>query len=232
MNPITSTLNALAVALLVFLSTGCATSNKAAFDSELFKAGTLVYADDFEGAFNRERWGSSGRDKQIKDGQLTVTPKFTSKKEAMEALKRDHHLGLEPIAHLNQIPERFVCHLRYKFEKQELAPGRPVLQIGHHMIKLNYLEGGGHRVTLPQGPAFNEPGSGMKLNEWIDLVIEYQLGTIRLSVNGYSKTYEHQNITIINEKDKHGPRFTFKGGEGCRIVFDSVQLWEAEQNKE
>lgn len=58
MNPITSTLNALAVALLVFLSTGCATSNKAAFDSELFKAGTLVYADDFEGAFNRERWAA------------------------------------------------------------------------------------------------------------------------------------------------------------------------------
>jgi len=72
----------------------------------------------------------------------------------------------------------------------------------------------------------------MKLNEWIDLVIKYQLGTIRLSVNGYSKTYEHQNVTIINEKDKHGPRFTFKGGEGCRIVFDSVQFWEAEQNKE
>lgn len=232
MNQNASALKAFTFALLVLLSAGCATSNKAAFDSKLFTTATLVYADDFEGEFNRERWGSPGRDKQIKNGQLTVTPKFTSREEAMEALKRDHHLGLEPIVHLNKIPKRFFCQLRYKCVKKELAPGRPVLQIGHHMIKLNYLEGGGHRVTLPDGPAFTEPGSGMKLNEWIDLVIEYRLGTIRLSVNGYSKTYEHQNVTIINEKDKHGPRFTFKGGEGCRIVFDSVQLWEAEQNKE
>jgi len=231
LNQNASTLKAVTFALLVLLSTGCATSNKAAFDSELFTAGTLVYADDFEGAFNRERWGSPGRDKQIKDGQLTVIPKFTSREEAMEALKRDHHLGLEPIVHLNKIPEHFVCQLRYKFEKKAIAPGRPVLQIGHHMIKLNYLEDGGHRITLPNGPAFNEPASGMKLNEWIDLVIEYKLGTILLSVNGHSKTYEHENVTIINEKDKFGPRFTFKGGEDCRIVFDSVRLWETKTTR-
>jgi len=35
----------------------------------------------------------------IKDGKLIVTPQFTSREEAMKALKRDHHLGLEPVAH-------------------------------------------------------------------------------------------------------------------------------------
>ena len=198
------------------------------FKSELFKNGTLVYSDDFDGEFNRERWGAPTKDKQLKDGKLIVVAKFKSKEEAMKALRRDHHLGLEPVVHLNRIPERFVCHMRYKFDKTEFTPGRPSFQIGHHMIVLGYLEGGGHRIKLPDGPAFTEPESSMKLNEWVDLIIEYRLGTIRISVNGYSKTYEHEKVTIINEKDKLGPRFSLKGGPDCRILFDSVRLWKCE----
>ena len=198
------------------------------FKSELFETGTLVYSDDLDGEFNRERWGSSKKDKQIKDGKLVVTAQFKSKEEAMKALKRDHHLGLEPVVHLNRIPEAFVCHLRYKFQTEKLTPGRPSFQIGHHMISLGYLEGGGHRIKLPDGPSFTEPESGMKLGEWIDLVIEYKKGELVIGVNGKSKTYKHEAVTIINEKDKLGPRFTFKGGPNCQVVFDSVRLWKCE----
>ena len=60
------------------------------------------------------------------------------------------------------------------------------------MIVLGYLEGGGHRIKLPDGPTFTEPASGMKLNEWVDLVIEYRQGEIRVVVNGHDKTYKHQ----------------------------------------
>lgn len=194
------------------------------FQSELFKSGTLVYTDDFDGDLNRGYWGTKGT--KVVDGKLVIAPQFTNREEAMKKLKRDHHLGLEPVGHLNKIPEKFVCHLRFKVEKKELTPGRPSFQIGHHMIILGYLEDGGHRIKLPDGPTFMEPKSGMKLNEWVDLVLEYQLGAIRVSVNGYSKTYKHEKVTIINPKDKHGPRFSFKGGEGSKIVFDSVRLWD------
>lgn len=200
-----------------------------AFESQLFEKGMLIYSDDFDGEFHRERWGAPSKDKQQKDSKLVVGPKFKSKEEAMKALKRDHHLGLEPVVHLNKIPKQFVCHMRYKFEKPELTPGRPSFQIGHHMITLGYLQGGGHRVKLPDGPSFTEPESGMKLSEWVDLIIEYRLGTIRISVNGRSKTYEHEKVTIINEKDKLGPRFSLKGGPNCQIVFDSVRLWECKE---
>jgi hypothetical protein len=195
------------------------------FKSELFQSGTLVYSDDFDGELNGQYWGAPNG-KKIEDGKLVIGPLFTNKEEAMKKLKRDHHLGLEPVGHLNKIPEKFVCNLRFKVEKKELTPGRPSFQIGHHMIILGYLKGGGHSIKLPDGPVFTEPESGMKLNEWVDLVIEYQLGTVRFSVNGYSKTYKHDKVTIINPKDKLGPRFSFKGGEGSRIVFDSVRLWE------
>lgn len=200
-----------------------------AFRSELFKAGTLVYSDNFDDKYNIERWGAPKKDRQIKDGKLVVTARFKSKEEAMKVLKRDHHLGLEPVVHLNRIPKAFVCHMRYRFEAKKLSPGRPVLQIGHHMITLNYLDGGGHRIKLPNGPSFSEPSSKMKPGEWIDLVLEYRKGEIRIGINGRSKTYKHEAVTIINEKDKLGPRFTFKGGPDCRIVFDSVRLWKCEE---
>lgn len=215
-------------AILLF-KIGAHAADPPAFKSELFKTGTLVYSDDFESEINRERWGAPTKDKQIADGTLIVTQKFKSKEEAIKTLKRDHHLGLEPVVHLNRIPAKFVCHLRFRFETDKLSPGRPALQIGHHMIIFNHLEGGGHRIKLPHdGPAFNEPNSKTKLGEWINLILEYKPGKIRVSVNGHESIYEHENVTIVNEKDKQGPRFTFKGGPNCRIVFDSVRLWNCQ----
>ncbi len=196
-----------------------------AFESELFETGTLIYSDDFDGEMNRDFWGAP-KGKTIEDGHLVVNPEFKNAEEAMAKLNRDHHLGLEPVAHLNKIPEQFVCHLRYQFEKPGLTPGRPSFQIGHHMISLGIVAEGGHRVRLPNGTIFTEEDSEMALNEWIDLIIEYKKGTLVISVNGDSATYEDEGVTIINEKDQHGPRFTFKGGEGCRILFDSVRLWD------
>ena len=216
-------------ALLCLCTFDVCAADPPAFKSELFKTGTLVYSDDFDGEINRERWGAPTRDKQIAEGKLIVSAKFKSREEAMKVLHRDHHLGLEPVVHLNRIPEAFVCHMRYRFETDKLTPGRPSFQIGHHMIAFNYLEGGGHRIKLPDGTSFAEPKSGMKLGEWIDLVIEYRKGEITIGVNGYSKKYKHEAVTIINEKDKLGPRFTLKGGSNCRIVFDSVQLWKCEE---
>jgi hypothetical protein len=212
---------------ITFFCTLLANATDLAFKSQLFKTGALVYSDDFDGELNREYWGAP-KGKQLKDGKLIVAPLFKSKEEAIKALKRDHHLGLEPVAHLNRIPENFVCHLRYKFAKAELSPGRPSFQIGHHMIILGISKNGGHTIKLPDGPSFSEPESAMKLNEWIDLVIEYKKGTIRIEVNGQGKTYHHEKVTIINPKDKYGPRFSFKGGPGCQIFFDSVRLWKAE----
>lgn len=203
--------------------------DKLAFKSELFKTGKLVYSDNFDGEYNKARWGALKKDRQIKDGKLIVTARFKSKEEAMKVLKRDHHLGLEPVIHLNRIPKAFVCHMRFKFEKDKLSPGRPSFQIGHHMIVLNYLEGGGHRIKLPSGPTFSEPKSGAKLGDWVDLLIEYKKGEIKIGVNEFNKTYKHKAVTIINEKDKHGPRFSIKGGPNCRIVFDLVRLWNCEE---
>lgn len=125
-----------------------------------FKKGKLIYSDEFDGPLNPV-FGGQPKGKTIKDEILTVGPLFQSEEEAMKALKRDHHLGLEPVAHINLIPEKFVMHLRYQFAKPERTPGHPSFQIGDHMINLGIVKEGGHRVKLPDGPSFFEPESEM-----------------------------------------------------------------------
>ena len=56
------------------------------------------------------------------------------------------------------------------------------------------------------------------------MVIEYRKGELHMGINEHKKTYQHEAVDLINVKDKLGPRFTFKGGTDCRIVFDSVRL--------
>ena len=100
------------------------------------------------------------------------------------------------------------------------------------MISLGFTKEGGYKLSLPgeKRKTFSEPEAQMKINEWVDLVIEYEEGKILLKVNGHSRLYEHKQVTIDNKKDKHGPRFTFKSKDGTeeRIVFDYVRIWEAE----
>ena len=122
--------------------------------------------------------------------------------------------------------------MRYKVITDAIVTGRPSFQIGHHMMSLVYNKEGGYHLILPgeQKVRFSEPNAVMNINEWVDLIIEYQRGKMLLSVNGHSKVYEHKQVTMENKKDKHGPRFSFKSKEGTeeRIVFDSIRLWEVE----
>ena len=198
------------------------------FNSQLFSQGTLIYSDNFDGELNKDYLRA--KKMYLKDGHLIMTPQFKTKEEAMKKLKRDHHLGLGVVGHLNKVPEKFVLHMRYKFVTDALGPARPSFQIGHHMMTLSYNPEGGYKLVLPGETKvpFIEPNAEMKINEWVNLILEYQKGKMRLCVNGHNKVYEHEQVTIENKKDKHGPRFSFKSKEGLdeRIIFDAIKLWE------
>jgi hypothetical protein len=161
---------------------------------------------------------------------LIMAPRFESKEVAMKVLKRDHHLGLGVVGHLNNLPEKFILHMRYKVITDAIVPGRPSFQIGHHMMSLSYNKDGGYHLGLPgeKRVRFSEPNAEMKINEWVDLVIEYQKGKMLLSVNGHSKIYEHDQVSMENKKS--GPKFSFKSKDRIeeRILFDSIKLWEVE----
>ncbi len=195
------------------------------FKSTLFKKGELIYSDDFDMKHDQDhlRWGPNKGNRVIQNGELSIAPQFTDKETAMKKLKRDHHLNLGVVAHLNKLPKKFICHMRFKFVTPEITPGRPSFQIGHHMMSLSYNKGGGHKFKLTKGPTFTHSESNMKINEWVNLVIEYQEGRILVQVNDFTQIYENEKATM-----KDSDRFTFKSREGAdeRMVFDYIRLWK------
>jgi len=194
------------------------------FKSHLFEKGTLVYSDDFDGAFDRERWEPRTKNWKVKDGMLIGMPDYKNAEEAQKALGRDHHLGLGPVIRLNHLPENFVCHMRFKFEGGDYQAGRPKLDIGHHINNL-FFKKGGYSLKLSGGEIFNDSQSGFKLNEWTDLIIELKEGKLLIELNGRQRLFEHEQASM-NARDE----FTFKAldSPSSRLLFDYVRLWKAD----
>ena len=223
MNHVINTLAATLCSALVWL---CISITDAAdppsFKSELFKRGTLVYSDDFNEKLDRERWQPRTKTWQIKDGTLVGSPDYKNAQEAQKALGRDHHLGLSPVIRLNHLPPKFVLHMRVKFEGTAFAPGRPKFDIGHHINTLS-LTADGYSLKLHGGERFSGKAPDVRLNEWIDVILEFQEGKMWIGVNGTGRTIEHEQVSLEGRSE-----LTFKTFAAApnRMMFDSVRLWK------
>jgi len=195
-----------------------------AFESHWFKQGTLVYADDFDGKLDRERWRPRTKSWEVKGGILVGKPDYINEQEAMKALKRDHHLGLSPVIRLNNLPKKFVLHLRVKFEGTAFATGRPKFDIGHHINTVVFTEKG-YTLKLHGGQAFSSEAPGVRLNEWLDLVLEFEEGRMWISVNGKGRMIRDDQVSLMGRSE-----LTFKtfAASPNRIMFDSIKLWAIE----
>jgi hypothetical protein len=194
------------------------------FKSHLFEQGTLVYADDFEGELDRERWEPRTKNWKVEEGMLVGAPDYKNAEEAEKALGRDHHLGLGPVIRLNHLPESFVCHLRFKFEGETYQAARPKLDIGHHINKLFFRQSG-YSLKLSGGELIEDRQSGFELNEWTELIIEMKEGVLLIELNGHRRIFEHEQVSM-----KSRDEFTFKALDGAssRLLFEYVRLWKAD----
>ena len=195
-----------------------------AFESHLFKQGTLVYTDDFDGKLDRKRWQTRTKSWEVKDGILVGNPDYTNAQEAMDVLKRDHHLGLSPVIRLDNLPKKFVLHLRVKFEGKAFAIGRPKFDIGHHINTVVFTEKG-YTLKLHGGQASSSEAPGVRLNEWVDLVLEFEEGRMWISVNGKGQMIRDDQVSLMGRSE-----LTFKtfAASPNRIMFDSIKLWAIE----
>ena len=144
----------LSVSALALAFSSTLYAEEPAFESELFSGGTLLHSDDFDGEFNKEFWAPRTKSWEITDGTLVGKPDFDNAEEAMKALKRDHHLGLSPVIRLNQLPEKFVLHMRLKYEGTEFSLNRPKFDIGHHINLFAFTETG-YTLALHDGEAIH-----------------------------------------------------------------------------
>lgn len=218
---------AITFAAVVFsvLSPCTCAADPPSFKSHLFESGTLIYSDDFDGEFDRKRWEPRTKTWKVRGGMLIGVPDFRNAKEAEKALGRDHHLGLGPVIRLNRLPDKFVLHMRFKFEGDAFAPGRPKFDIGHHINSLFFTEDG-YSLKLSDGKRIQNSDSGFKLNEWIDAVVEFQEGELFIDFNGHQKHIRHDQVTM-----KSRDEITFKALESptSRLVLDYVRIWKADK---
>ena len=194
------------------------------FKSHLFEKGTLVYSDDFDDAIDRKRWGLRTKEWEVKDGKLIGIPSFKNAQEAQKALGRDHHLGLGPVIRLNKLPAKFVCSMRFKFEGEVYKPARPKLDIGHHINSLVFTKEG-YSLKLSGGKKFGAIKADSALNQWVEMIIEFEEGKLSIDINGRRKLFVNNQISM-NSRDE----FTFKALESpkSRLVFDYVRLWKVQ----
>ena len=213
-----------AAVLFFGLSPCTGAADPTAFKSRLFENGTLVYSDDFDGELDRERWEPRTKTWEIKDGTLIGSPDYKNAEEAQKALGRDHHLGLSPVIRLNHLPPKFVLHMRLKFEGNAFTPGRPKFDIGHHINTLS-LTADGFSLKLHGGERFSGKAPDVRLNEWVDVDLEFQEGVMWIGINGKGQTIQHEQVSLKGRSE-----LTFKTFATApnRIMFDSIRLWKVD----
>jgi hypothetical protein len=223
-NPLRGNTITFAAALFFGLSTCTRAADPTSFKSRLFENGTLVYSDDFEGELDRERWQPRTKTWQVKDGTLIGSPDYKNAEEAQKALGRDHHLGLSPVIRLNHLPPKFVLHMRVKFEGNAFTTGRPKFDIGHHVNILS-ITAEGYSLKLHGGEQFSGKAPDVRLNEWIDVVLEFQEGELWVGMNGKGQAIQHEQVSLKGRSE-----LTFKTFAAApnRIMFDSIRLWKVD----
>jgi hypothetical protein len=225
MKHMTNRFGAILCSALICIGTHIANAaDPPSFKSHLFEKGTLVYSDDFDGALDKKRWEPRTKSWEVKDGVLVGKPDYENAEEAMKALNRDHHLGMSPVIRLNQLPGKFVLHLRVKFQGTAFATGRPKFDIGHHINTVVFKEDG-YSVKLHDGKSFHGDAPDVKVNEWIDVVLEFEQGKMWIAVNGKGQTIDHEQVSLQGHSE-----LTFKTFADApnRIFFDSVRLWKVD----
>jgi hypothetical protein len=194
------------------------------FRSRLFEKGTLVSSDQFDGTLDRNYWQARTKNWKIIDGILVGSPDYENAQEAQEALSRDHHLGLSPVIRLNQLPAKFVLHMRVKFTGKAFVSGRPKFDIGHHVNTLCFTADG-YSLKLCGGKQFSGEALGVRLNEWIDVVLEFEEGMMWIGCNNHGQIIQHEQVSLEGRSE-----LTFKTFAAApnQIMVDSVSLWKVD----
>ncbi|HBU36988.1 MAG TPA: hypothetical protein DEB70_04195 [Planctomycetaceae bacterium] len=212
-----------AVVAVIMLASRVHAVDPPPIDSHLFQSGELVYTDGFDGPLNKKWWQTRTKNWEVVDGLLIGAPDYKDVAEAQTALKRDHHLGLSPVIRLDNLPSKFVVRMRVKFEGKEFKTGRPKFDIGHHINTVTFRDNG-YVVKLHGGKQFLGKAPDVKLNEWLDVALEFQEGELWIEVNGKGQLIKHEQVVLEGRSE-----LTFKTFEDApnRIMFDSVSLWKA-----
>lgn len=210
-----------AASLATFLH---ADAPEASYQSEFFKRLKLVYADDFDGEFNKEFWEiRQNTTWVVKDGILSGSPSSKEYQEMKKASDDPSHAGLKPVIFLRKVPENFVCAMRVRYDAKAYQRGFPLFDLGHHIHTLSFSEKGTTLAIKKNVETMTQEQPKFALNEWHDVVIELKKGAILLKIDGQKHLFESKNIDMTGHA-----QIDFKAVDFGTCQVDSVRLWQGE----
>jgi hypothetical protein len=200
-------------------------TNAADYKPELFKSTKLIYADTFDSPLNKDFWEvRQNTTWEIKEGVLTGSPSSREFQEKKLASDDPSHAGLKPVIWLKQVPEKFVCTMRVRYDAKAYQKGFPLLDLGHHIHTMTFSEKATTLTikknveTLPvEAPLF-------PLNVWHDVAIELKKGTIILTIDGRKHRFDSANIDMTGQH-----QIDFKAVDGGTCQIDDVKIWEGQE---
>ena len=193
------------------------------YKPQLFETAKLVYADSFDaGSINTDFWEvRQSSTWKVIDGVLTgseSTKEFQAKKIAAGDKA---HAGFKPVIWLKQVPENFVCTMRFRYNAEAYHPRFPLLDIGHHIHTLTFGETS-TKLTIKKNVEKVEVKQPLlPLNQWVDVAIELKKGTLLLTIDGKKQRFESPEIDMTGHA-----QIDFKGIDFGSCQIDHIKLWQ------
>lgn len=195
----------------------------AEYKPELFESTELVYGDSFDGdSINEDFWEiRQSSTWKIVDGVLTgseSTKEFQAKKIAAGDKA---HAGFKPVIWLKQVPENFVCTMRFRYNAEAYHPRFPLLDLGHHIHTLVFGETSSKLVIKKDVETTEVDEPLLPLNQWVDVAIELKKGTLLLTIDGRKHRFESPEIDMTGHA-----QIDFKGVDFGSCQIDHIKVWE------
>jgi len=192
------------------------------YQPELFKSTKLIYADTFDSVLNTEFWEvRQNTTWAIKDGVLMGSESSKDFQEKKKASDDPSHAGLKPVIWLKKVPENFVCTMRVRYDGKAYTKGSPLLDIGHHIHTISFSDKATTLTIKKDVETLSIESPLFSLNEWHDVAIELQKGTLLLTIDGKKHRFESKNIDMTGQA-----QIDFKALDFGTCQIDDVKLWE------
>lgn len=193
------------------------------YQSELFESTALIYEDDFDGdTINTDFWEvRQSSSWKIVDGVLTGSQSSKEFQAKKIAAGDKAHAGFKPVIWLKQVPENFVCTMRFRYNAEAYHPRFPLLDLGHHIHTLVFGETSTRLVIKKDVETVAVQSPLLPLNQWVDLAIELKKGTLLLSIDGKKHRFESSEIDMTGHA-----QIDFKGVDFGSCQIDHIAVWQ------
>jgi len=196
------------------------------YQPRLFENAKLIYRDNFEtDTINTDFWEiRQSSTWEIVDGVLTGSQSSKDFQARKIAAGDKAHAGFKPVIWLKQVPEDFICTMRFRYNAEAYHPRFPLLDLGHHIHTLVFGETSTRLIIRKDVEKVEVNAPLLPLNQWVDVAIELKKGTLLLSINGEQHRFESPEIDMTGHA-----QIDFKGVDFGSCQIDHIAVWEGSQ---